>query len=322
MKNPRPDPPTLGLVIPCYNEEAVIPQLLAALEELQARADFPVRVLFVDDGSLDRTFELIRSASLRNAALACLRFSRNFGHQTAVTAGLRHVIGDVVGVLDADLQDPPAVLLEMVAKWREGFDVVYGVRRNRKEGLPLRCAYAAFYRLMKRAANVDLPLDAGDFCVMDRRVVDCLNRMPEHGVFMRGLRAWVGFRQTGLPYDRAARAGGDSKYSFARLVNLAVQGLVSFSSVPLRLAAWLGLLASGVGFCLMVWALVSALLLDRIPPGWASLAVMVLFFSGVQLIVLGIMGEYLGRIFEEVKNRPHFVIESSVGWVAGDKSGA
>jgi len=321
MVNTRISNPTLGLVIPCFNEEAVLPQLLAALEAFCAKAPCPIRILFIDDGSKDRTFDILAEATQRHPHMACLRFSRNFGHQIAVAAGLRYVQGDVVGVLDADLQDPPEVLLQMMAKWRDGFDVVYGVRQNRKEGLLLRTAYALFYRLLKRVANVELPLDAGDFCLMDRRVVDCLKQMPEHSPFIRGLRGWVGFRQNGFPYDRAARAGGESKYNFGRLLNLAVQGLVSFSGVPLRLAAWIGVLASGLGFCLMIWALVSALVLDKVPPGWASLAVMVLFFGGVQLIVLGIMGEYLGRIFDEVKNRPHFVIDSSAGWVATSENG-
>ncbi|HEY1172962.1 MAG TPA: glycosyltransferase family 2 protein [Verrucomicrobiae bacterium] len=305
----------LGLIIPCYNEEEVLPKLLAGLEKMQEGTDMHLNILFIDDGSKDRTFELISEAALKNRSIACLRFSRNFGHQVAVAAGLRYVEGDVIGVLDADLQDPPEVMLKMVDKWAEGFDVVYGVRQNRKEGVMLRGAYALFYRLLKRVANVELPLDAGDFCVMDRRVVDCLKRMPEHAAFIRGLRGWVGFKQTGFPYDRAARAGGESKYGFSKLLNLAVQGLVSFSSVPLRLATWFGLFASAVGFCLMIWALVSALVLDKVPPGWASLAVMVLFFGGVQLLVMGIIGEYVGRIFDEVKNRPHFIIDSSVGWV-------
>lgn len=315
MQSERPKQAKLGLIIPCYNEEAVLPKLLAGLEKMQESSDLRINVLFIDDGSRDRTFELITEAALKNRSIACLRFSRNFGHQIAVAAGLRYVEGDVVGVLDADLQDPPEVMLKMVDKWAEGYDVVYGVRQNRKEGVMLRGAYALFYRLLKRVANVELPLDAGDFCVMDRRVVDCLKRMPEHAPFIRGLRGWAGFKQTGFPYDRAARAGGESKYDFSKLLNLAVQGLVSFSSVPLRLATWFGLFASAVGFCLMVWALVSALVLDKVPPGWASLAVMVLFFGGVQLIVMGIIGEYVGRIFDEVKNRPHFIIDSSVGWV-------
>jgi polyisoprenyl-phosphate glycosyltransferase len=316
MANTRPENPSLGLVIPCYNEEAALPHLLDSLETIQKNANIPIRVLLVDDGSQDRTYEIIGAAIHPGSNLACISFSRNFGHQIAVSAGLHYVVGDVIGVIDADLQDPPEVLLKMVNKWREGFDVVYGVRRNRKENLLLRSAYSLFYRTLQGIANIEIPLDAGDFCVMDRRVVELIKQMPEQTPLIRGLRSWVGFRQTGLEYERAARVDGESKYSLSRLVNLAVHGIVSFSALPLRLAAWLGFFTSIVGFALMFWAIVGVLAFGKTPPGWASLAVIVLFFSGVQLIVLGIIGEYLGRIFEEVKHRPRFIVESSMGWVA------
>ncbi len=322
IMNERKAKPTLGIVIPCFNEQDVLPQLLRELAALADAQPFPLLFLLVDDGSTDRTFVLISEAAARDSRFACLRFSRNFGHQTAVSAGLRHVQGDVIGVIDADLQDPPAVLIAMLSKWREGYDVVYGVRTNRKEGFLLKAAYAIFYRLLKRIANVEIPLDAGDFSLMDRRVVDCLKQLPEHSPFVRGLRGWVGFRQVGFPYERQARAAGEPKYNFGKLLNLAIQGFVSFSSVPLRLATWIGVMASLVGFILMVWALASALLLDKIPPGWASLAVMVLFFGGVQMVMLGIIGEYVGRIFEEVKNRPHFVIGATAGWVSASANSA
>jgi dolichol-phosphate mannosyltransferase len=311
--------PELGVVIPCFNEEAVLPSLFAALDAFAAKWGGPVWFLLVDDGSRDATARLLREQAARDPRFGSLHFSRNFGHQVAVSAGLAHVRGDVVAVLDADLQDPPEVILEMLAAWRQGYDVIYGVRRNRKEGLLLRACYAAFYRLMRKVANADIPLDAGDFSLMDRRVVDVLNSMPEHNRFVRGLRGWVGFRQFGLPYDRAARAAGEAKYGFRKLLRLALDGLVSFSSLPLRLAAWLGLFAAGVGFLLMAWALFAAIVLERTPPGWASTAVIVLFFGGVQLLMLGVLGEYLGRIFEEVKGRPHWVIASESGWLAKDR---
>lgn len=248
----------------------------------------------------------------------CLRLSRNFGHQIAVRAGLHHVRGDAVGVIDADLQDPLSALVEMFQKWREGYDVVYGVRQNRKESFILKASYALFYRLLKKVAQIEIPLDAGDFSVMDRRVVDLLKSLPEQAPFIRGLRSWVGFRQIGVPYDRAGRAAGESKYSVWRLIELAIQGFVSFSTVPLRLAVWLGLITSGFGFALAVWALVAALAYRQTPPGWASLAVIFLFFGGIQLIMLGILGEYIGRIFDQVKNRPLFIVDRSVGWMAAD----
>lgn len=312
----RPAQPELCLVIPCYNEEAVLPRLVAQLADFVRATPHPVRVLLVDDGSRDRTFALIEEACRANPAFGGLRFSRNFGHQTAVSAGLRFARGDVIGVLDADLQDPLAVVSQMLARWREGYDVVYGVRQNRKEGALLRGAYALYYRLLKSIANIDLPLDAGDFSLMDRRVVELINAMPEHNRFVRGLRGWVGFRQIGLPYDRAARAAGETKYSWRRLFKLAFDGIVSFSSAPLKVAIWLGIATSILGFLLIVWALVSTLFLSRTPPGWASLAVLVLFFSGIQLLMLGIIGEYVGRVFEEVKNRPLFIVDRQSGWPA------
>ncbi len=305
----------VGLIVPCYNEEEVIPKLLERLEHLSKEWPYPVKVLFVDDGSRDRTGELLRGACEKNPNMAYLALSRNFGHQTAVTAGLAHAPGDVVAVIDADLQDPPEFILEMIEKWREGYDVVYGVRKNRKESPILRAAYAGFYRLLKKIANIDLPLDSGDFSLMDRKVVDYINAMPEHNRFIRGLRGWVGFKQIGLPYERQARQAGTPKYNLFRLSNLAMNGLISFSSVPLKLASWLGVFASFLGFLLLLWALISGLIQGKTPPGWASLAFIVLLFGGIQLIVLGIIGEYISRIFDEVKRRPHFIVEDAVGWV-------
>jgi len=309
--------PTVGVVIPCFNEEEVIPHLAAELTSFISRTPFEVTCLFVDDGSTDRTFELLSELCRKDDRFGCLRFSRNFGHQAAVSAGLQRVEGDAVAVIDADLQDPLEVIPRMVEKWREGYDVVFGVRRERKEGFLLRSAYAIFYRLLRRVANIDLPLDAGDFSLMDRRVVDVLAGMKEQTHFMRGLRGWVGFRQVGLPYERSARVAGKPKYNLKRLTRLAVDGLVSFSSVPLRLASWLGAISSLIGFVLIMWAVISSLVLNRTPPGWASLAVILLFFGGIQLLVLGIIGEYLGRVFEEVKGRPVFIVADQVGRVRG-----
>lgn len=311
----RKNNPGLGLVIPCFNEEEVLPKLFAELVAFADAAPGPVWILFVNDGSRDRTAELLDAACAKDARMACVHFSRNFGHQIAVSAGLQQVKGDVVGVIDADLQDPPSILIDMLSKWREGFDVVYGVRRNRKEGLLLRAAYAAFYRLQKKVANIDLPLDAGDFCIMDRRVVDQINAMPEHNRFVRGLRGWVGYRQCGFPYDRAARAAGEAKYNLSRLLKLAFDGLVSFSSAPLRLATYLGFFAATAGLVYLAYAIVIKFSDPRAPIGWASTIALVTFFGGVQLLVLGILGEYLGRIFDEVKRRPLYVVARQSGWL-------
>ncbi len=310
----RNSDPVVGIVIPCFNEEQVIPRLIESLSTFLDSLLYSGRVIFVNDGSTDATGQLLDAACAADARFGCLHFSRNFGHQLAVSAGLAVLDTDAVCVLDADLQDPPEALLEMLQRWKEGYDVVYGVRRNRKEGLLLRTAYAGYYRLLKYVSNVDLPLDAGDFCVMDRRVVTLLNEMPEHNRFVRGLRAWVGFRQIGVEYDRQARAAGKSKYSLPRLSKLALDGLIGFSLAPLRLAIWLGVAASVMGFGLLVWAVAQALFYKETPSGWASLAVMILFFGGIQLLMLGIIGEYVGRIFDEVKQRPNYVISSISGW--------
>ncbi len=312
----RKENPTLGMVIPCYDEEAMMPRLIEELKIFAGRLSSPCRFLFVDDGSRDRTANIMFEACQQDERFGFLSFSRNFGHQTAVSAGLQFVEGDVVAVIDADLQDPPEVILEMLELWKQGYDVIYGVRRDRKEHALLRAAYMAFYRLLKRISNTEIPLDAGDFSLMDRKVVDHINRMPEHNRFVRGLRSWVGFRQIDHPYQRARRQAGATKYNLFRLTQLAFDGLISFSSIPLRLAAWVGAFTALLGFALLVWAFVAAIVLKNPPPGWASLAVILLFFGGVQLLILGIIGEYIGRIFEEVKNRPLYIIADKAGWVA------
>ena len=309
----RPADPEVGLVIPVHNEEAVLPLLLQSLDQLDLGV--PFRVLFVDDGSTDGSYAMMERACSQDARFACLRLSRNFGHQAAVTAGLRQIRGDVVAVIDADLQDPPELLRSFLEAWREGFDVVYGIRTGRKEPWPLRAAYATYYRLLSKVADVRIPRDAGDFALMDRRVVDVLRAMPEHNRFVRGLRAWAGFRQTGIPYERLARPAGKSSYSLRRLMRLALDGMLSFSAMPLRLASWVGAAVAMGGFGFLVLVIILNLVGRPMPPGWASVIVIVLFLGGIQLLVLGIVGEYLGRIFDEVKRRPHYVVQDAVGWV-------
>ncbi len=315
MNTPRTHDFELGIVIPCYNEEEVLPKLTDALAAFIRSSRYPIRVLFVDDGSRDRTALLLHEACAANPAFAYLSFSRNFGHQTAVSAGLAHIRGDVIGVIDADLQDPLEALAEMVEKWREGFDVVYGVRKNRKEGALLRFAYAAFYRILKKMANIEIPLDSGDFCVMDRRVVDVINAMPEHNRFIRGMRGWAGFRQIGHPYDRSARAAGQTKYNISRLLKLAFDGIISFSTVPLKLASLLGMAAGALGLLYLVYAVAVKIADPTAPIGWASTIAVIIFFGGVQLMVLGIIGEYLGRIFDESKRRPLYLVDRRGGWL-------
>ncbi len=315
-----PKSPRLGIIIPVYNEQEVLPALLERLNSLVL--GLPLSILFVDDGSTDRTLAMLQEACKRDARLACLSFSRNFGQQAALVAGLRYVRGDVVAVLDADLQDPPELLNEFLAKWREGYDVVYGIRKNRKEHWALRAAYKSFYWLLSRVSSIHLPRDAGDFALIDRKVVDTLNTLSERNRFNRGLRGWVGFRQVGVPYDRPARQAGRTKYNLTRLCNVAIDGLLSFSAVPLRISGWLGAAAALLGFGFLVYILALFVLRQPLPDGWASTIVVILFLGGIQLIVLGIIGEYLGRISEEVKRRPHFVAQSRLGWLSESEDDA
>ncbi len=315
MKPAMAPHPTLSLVVPVYNEHETLPtfyqRATAALETLKV----PFEMIFVDDGSTDGSFEDLRALAQRDPRVRVISFSRNFGHQTAVTAGLHYARGQAVAVIDADLQDPPEFVPKMFEKWREGYQVVYAVRKTRKEGWLKRTAYLAFYRLLRSLAYVDMPLDAGDFAVMDRRVVDELNAMPERNRFVRGIRAWVGFKQIGLEYDRAERFAGESKYSLRKLFKLAYDGVISYSFVPLRLATHLGFAISAVAFALIVYLVGLRILYgEKMIAGWTSTVVVVLFLGGVQLLSLGILGEYVGRIFDEVKRRPLYVVRETVGF--------
>ena len=310
----------ISVVIPCYNEEAVLRRMFERLGEVAETWGAPYEVILVDDGSRDATWELMLEQHRRDPRWKLIRFARNFGHQTALRAGLHAARGEVIAVLDSDLQDPPEILDQFFAKWSEGFDVVYGVRQNRKEHVLLRTAYASFCCVLSMLAEVAVPLGAGDFSVIDRRIVDELKQMPERKPFIRGLRSWVGFRQIALPYDRASRAAGETKYSLRRLVGLAVDGILSSSLVPLRLATWMGACVSLIAFVGAIITLAIGLFPDafraigmRPVPGTASVIIAVLFIGGVQLLCMGITGEYVGRIYENVKGRPFWVIHETVG---------
>lgn len=307
-------------MIPCYNEEEVLPQLFARLGAAAETWGEEYEVLLVDDGSRDATWQLILEQHARDERWRGISFARNFGHQTAISAGIHYARGCAVILMDADLQDPPEQLHRFIAAWRDGNDVVYAIRATRKENILKRAAYKAFYRVLRSLASIDIPLDSGDFCLMDRKVVDVLKAMPERNRFVRGLRSWAGFRQTGLEYDRDARAAGEVKYTFRKLVKLALDGVVSFSTTPLRMATYLGF---GVSFFALLGAAVT--ILQRIfvgwftrmgfpyVPGFYALFTGMLFLGGVQLISLGIIGEYLGRIFDEVKGRPLWTIRETAG---------
>jgi dolichol-phosphate mannosyltransferase len=311
----------LSVVIPCYNEIKVLPLLEERLGSALQALGMPWEVVFVDDGSQDGSYERLASLHSRVTRFKLLRFSRNFGHQAAIAAGLEFARGEAVAILDADLQDPPELIATCLEHWREGDQVVYCQREERQESSLMRMLYAGFYRLLRASSEVAMPLDAGDFCLMDRRVVDVIVAMPEHRVFVRGLRAWAGFRQRALPYARPARAAGETKYGLVRLLRLAANGLFSFTLIPLRVATFLGLLLtllSGAwGVFVLAWRLLGFRAFGITAhelPGWTGFVLLLILFGSVQLVLLGVLGEYVGRIYEETKGRPRWVIEAAHGF--------
>lgn len=309
--------PRLSVVVPVYFEEAVIEAFYRRMATALApiAEEFPWELVFVDDGSKDRTLELALALRAQDPRVKVLHFSRNFGHQIAVTAGLDHASGEVVTIIDADLQDPPEVILEMLEKWKGGFKVVYGMRTERPGETAFKLFTAKwFYRILGRLSDTPLPLDSGDFRLLDRQVVDHLNELREESRYLRGMVAWLGFPQYGLPYRRDARYAGKTKYSLRKMLTFALNGITSFSERPLIFAGWFGFFVTIMGFSLLAYIVASKL---RHPTasvsGWASLMSMVLVFGGVQLLSLGILGQYVGRIYREVKRRPLYILESQWG---------
>jgi dolichol-phosphate mannosyltransferase len=302
------NPPELSVIIPVFNEQENIPVLYSRLAAVLEGIKIEYEVIFVDDGSQDNSVELVNGLASQDKRVVLVELARNFGHQVAITAGLDFAQGKAVVVMDADLQDPPEVLPQYIHKWREGYDVVYAIRAQRKEGWFKRTCYAVFYRLLRRVANVEIPLDSGDFCVMDRRIVELMRGMPERSRFVRGIRSWVGFKQVGIPFERDARYAGNTKYTFGRLMLLALDGLISFSFVPLRMITFLGFSVSFLSIILAVFYFVKKLVYGLSPPGFASIMVSVFFLAGIQLVTLGVIGEYVGRVFEEAKRRPLYVL--------------
>ena len=287
-----------------------MPELLRRVRAvLDGLPGSPHEMVFVDDGSTDRTLALLSSAAAADPRITVVALSRNFGHQAALTAALDHVTGDVVIIMDGDLQDSPEAIPRLIEEHLKGFDVVYVRRVRRKEGWLLRLSYFLFYRMMAVVASVRLPVDAGDFALLSRRVVQRLRETKERHRYLRGLRTWVGYRQTGIELERAARSSGRPKYSSAKLVTLALDGLVSFSVAPLRAAAVLGLLTIAASFVFALYSLYVRVVLGQSPQGFTALILVISFMSGVQLLFLGVIGEYLGRVYEEVKGRPHYVID-------------
>ena len=301
-------PPLLSVVIPLFNEELNVGQLHRRLVDSLDPLGEPYEILFVNDGSRDDTPKRLERIQDESPQVSVIHLSRNFGHQAAVSAGLEYARGRAIVVMDGDLQDPPEVLPKFVDRWREGYDVVYAVRRHRKEGPIKRLCYFLFYRIMNAISDINIPLDSGDFCLMDRKVVKVLVGLPEQMRFVRGLRTFVGFKQTGLEYERAAREAGKPKYTLRSLILLAIDGLVSFSGYPLRLAAYVGVATAFASVLVTVWVLIDALANHTAPRGWASVMATILFVGSIQLIGLGVVGEYIRLIFLESKRRPMYII--------------
>ena len=305
-----------SFLVPLYNEEETLPELVRRLSSIANRLDASTEIVLVNDGSRDNSVALLRQFQQQDSRICYISLARNFGHQIAVTAGLHFVRGDVVVILDADLQDPPELIPEMILQWRSGFQVVYAQRRARaKESVWKRGFAFVFYRVLARLSDVEIPIDTGDFCLLDRSVVDVLNRMPERTRYLRGLRSWVGFRQVAVTFDRDPRFAGDVKYTFRKSFKLAISGIVSFSQVPLRLAMYVGLFAAFVALLMALLILYWRIFVPNSPlAGFTMILVAIFFLGAVQLVSIGILGEYIGRIYEEVKGRPLYTVAEVSGF--------
>jgi len=303
-----------SIVIPIYNEHETIPELHRRLSGVMNSLNESSEVIFVDDGSVDDSFRLLSDIHAKDSRFKILRFSRNFGHQMAISAGIDHASGDAVILMDGDLQDPPEIVPRFLSKWREGFEVVYAIRKKRKENIFKRAAYASFYRILRVLSYLEIPLDSGDFCLMDKKVVTVIRDLRERSRFVRGLRTWAGFRQIGLEYERDARYAGDPKYTFTKLMKLAYDGLLSFSVVPLRMAVYAGFGFATCAFLGGLFIIYRKLVNEIDVVGWASTIVIMTFLGGLILMTLGVIGEYVGRIYDEVKQRPLYVVRDKLGF--------
>ena len=302
--------PALSIVIPLHNEEGNLSHLHQRLIPTVASVTQAYEIIYVNDGSKDATLSMVKALAVQDDRVHYISFSRNFGHQMAIMSGIEHATGDAVVIMDGDLQDPPELIPELWQKYREGFKVVYAQRRSREgETLAKKWTAKIFYRLLKKTTNIKIPLDTGDFRLIDRKVVEYLKQMPERHKFLRGQIAWIGFKQTAVFYDREIRLAGKTNFSFSKMFQFALDGITAFSNYPLRMATVMGFAVSAVSFLVILYALYSKFVLDRTITGWTSLIISVLFIGGVQLIAIGIIGEYISRINSDVRKRPLYVIE-------------
>ncbi|MFD3393198.1 glycosyltransferase family 2 protein [Aquirufa sp. OSTEICH-129V] len=305
--------PQVSFVIPVYNEESNLSMLADRLVKIMDQSPITLEAVLIDDGSRDNSRTMLQQLALSDPRFHVVLLSRNHGHQLALTAGLSVARGsEGVFVLDGDLQDPPELLDTFYAKFKEGYDVVYAVREKRKEVFYKRFAYFIFYRILKKIANIDIPLDSGDFSFISRRVVNVLNKMPEESRFIRGMRTWIGFKQIGIAYDRQERASGDSKYSFSKLVQLALNGIYNFSEFPIKFVTSLGGFAIVSSVIYLISVIVKKLFFDQVIEGFTALLFVIILFGGIQLMAIGVLGEYILRIFFQSKSRPNFIIEKEI----------
>lgn len=305
--------PSINIVIPLYNESSVFNILIDRIINVVESSSHKISVILVDDGSKDNTPELMQSLSLQDDRFVSVLLSRNFGHQYALSAGLSYVdASDAIFVLDGDLQDPPELLEKFYAYIQQGYDVVYAVREKRKENLIKKLAYSSFYRFLKKISYIDFPLDSGDFSMISRRVVDHMNNMPEESRFLRGMRSWIGFKQIGVPYERQEREAGQSKYTFKKLLSLALNGIFNFSEYPIKFVANMGIFTISISIIYFIITLIKRYFFGTVPEGFTALVFLITFFGGMQLVAIGIIGEYVLRIFFQVKNRPLFIVKEVV----------
>ncbi|GAB2581826.1 glycosyltransferase family 2 protein [Spirosoma areae] len=305
--------PQISIIAPLYNETESFPRLVTRLNAVMEASPLAIEVVLVDDGSRDNTAVLMQQVALTDSRYQCVFLSRNYGHQIALTAGIALAVGsEALFIIDGDLQDPPELLTQFYQKYQEGYDVVYAVRKKRKENLFKRMAYALFYRIIRSISYVDMPLDSGDFSLISRRVADILKQMPEESRFIRGMRSWIGFRQVGVEYERDARLDGESKYSFSMLQRLAYNGIFNFSEYPIKVITRIGMVTLGVAGLYLIQTLIKKFVYNDVPQGFTALLFVIVLFSGVQLIALGLIGEYVLRIFFQAKGRPLYVVREVI----------